>query len=106
MIACEDSNKSLKAVYKEPNWLIRKKEQESKMKIFPFPELVTTDLPTPNTHSYGCARCDFQSIYKGYVVSHKEIQHEYGIFSCNQCDFQANYQIHVRDHKMYKHNDI
>ena len=76
------------------------------MKIFPFPELVTTDLPAPKTHRYGCDRCDFQSIYKVYVASHKEIQHQYGIFSCNQCDFQANYQIHVRDHKMYKHNDI
>ena len=76
MIASHDSNKSLKAVYEEPNWLIRKKEQESKMKIFPFPELVTAYLSTPKSQIYGCDRCDFQSIYKGNVDSHNEIQHE------------------------------
>ena len=106
MIAKQDSIDNLKPARKEPNFIIREEEPEKKLKIFPFPQSVTTNFTSTKTHSYGCDLCDFQSIDKFKVTNHKDTQHDYDIFNCDQCDFRAYYQNHVRDHIMFKHGNI
>ena len=61
---------------------------------------------SPLKRSYGCDQCDFKSLERSEMVHHKDIHHEYELFTCTQCDYWAHYQSHLQDHRGIKHNNI
>ena len=54
---------------------------------------------------YSCNYCEYTTMQKGCLKTHKETIHEYIGYSCNQCEYKTNKKGRLKSHEETVHED-
>ena len=58
------------------------------------------------SESYYCDQCEYKSVNKKYIKTHKETKHDGIKYYCDQCEYKANTKGHLKKHQNAVHEGV